>query len=257
MGPLAFLLLLSAALAQTQTWTRRHSLRYVHTAVSRPGAEPWFIGLSYVDDMAFVWFESDSDNGNSRSEPLVPWMQGMEQRYWDQETRMNRKIAQVFRENLRILPAHNNQNEADGSIHQYVQQAYDGKECFLNEELSWTYRDPTAWTTHGRWNKTFENKEWKACLVKDQWCKDWFLRYLEKGKETLHCTKITLTWKRDGENLTQEMELVETRPAGDGTFQKWAAVVVPSGEEQRYECLVQHEALPKPLTQRWGISVQD
>lgn len=57
---------------------------------------------------------------------------------------------------------------------------------------------------------------------------------------TLRCypLKITLTCQRDGEVRTQDMEL-----AGNGTYQKWTAMVMPSGEEQRYTCHLQHEGL--------------
>nr|XP_039318501.1 saoe class I histocompatibility antigen, A alpha chain-like [Saimiri boliviensis boliviensis] len=167
----------------------------------------------------------------------------------------------------------------------YYRSAYDGKDYIaLNEDLhSWTAADTAAQNTQRKWEAANEAERMRAYL--EGACVKCLLCYLENGKETLqradppktqvtHHTvsdheatlrcwamgfypaEITLTWQRDGEDQTQDMELVETRPAGDGTFQKWAAVVVPSGEEQRYTCHVQHEGLLEPFTLRWEPSSQ-
>uniref|UniRef100_A0A673T732 MHC class I-like antigen recognition-like domain-containing protein n=1 Tax=Suricata suricatta TaxID=37032 RepID=A0A673T732_SURSU len=102
MMPQTLLLLLSGALAVTQTWAGSHSLRYFSTAVSRPGrGEPRFISVGYVDDTQFVRF--DTDNPNPREEPRAPWIKQEGPEYWEEQTRNAKGSAQTFRTGVWVL----------------------------------------------------------------------------------------------------------------------------------------------------------
>ncbi|AEV80877.1 membrane protein S9 [Saimiriine betaherpesvirus 4] len=161
-------------------------------------------------------------------------------------------------------------------IRGYEQYAYDGKDYFsLNEDLrSWTATDMAAQITKRKWEAA--NAAEKVQTYLQGACSQWLLRYVVNGTEmlkaippktdvksesvsshetTLRCwalgfypADIKITWYRDGEDQSQDTEQIDTRPAGDGTFQKWVAIVVPSGEETRYTCDVQHEGLPGSVT---------
>ncbi|DAA16332.1 TPA: hypothetical protein LOC100125916 [Bos taurus] len=169
----------------------------------------------------------------------------------------------------------------DGSLRRgFTQYGYDGRDYLaLNEDLrSWTAVETMAQISKRKVEAAGVAEKQRNYL--EGRCVEWLRRYLENGKDTLlradppkaHVTRhpisgrevtlrcwalgfypeeISLTWQRNGEDQTQDMELVETRPSGDGNFQKWAALLVPSGEEQKYTCQVQHEGLQEPLTLKW------
>ncbi|XP_038598144.1 BOLA class I histocompatibility antigen, alpha chain BL3-7-like [Tachyglossus aculeatus] len=63
---------------------------------------------------------------------------------------------------------------------------------------------------------------------------------------------IRMRWLRDGKDLIWDTEDGDTRPGGDGTFQKWVSLRVPQGEEQKYVCIVDHDGLAQPLAVRWA-----
>ncbi|XP_021044595.1 H-2 class I histocompatibility antigen, Q10 alpha chain-like isoform X2 [Mus pahari] len=165
-----------------------------------------------------------------------------------------------------------------GSHYQLNYYGYDS--LILNEDLN-------SWIAEGKVGEEFKKyqeqggltESWRTYLLGK--CVESLLRCLDLGEEalmhsdaprthvthhvrpegniTLRCwalgfypADITMTWKRDGKIHTQDMELPDTRPGGDGTFQKLAAVVVPPGEVLRYTCHVHYEGLPEPLTLKWG-----
>ncbi|XP_074077197.1 class I histocompatibility antigen, Gogo-OKO alpha chain-like [Macrotis lagotis] len=162
----------------------------------------------------------------------------------------------------------------------FYQTAYDGEDYITLDTETWTWRPwvHRAEKTKSYWEATREAERQKVYLEEE--CVMWLQKYLKMGlgaltrtdppsarvtrhttphgEGTLRCrvqdfypAEISLTWLRDGEELLQDIEFIETRPGGDGTFQKWAAVKVPRGQEGRYICRIQHEGLAEPLTLKW------
>uniref|UniRef100_UPI00402B2DAE patr class I histocompatibility antigen, A-2 alpha chain-like n=1 Tax=Arvicanthis niloticus TaxID=61156 RepID=UPI00402B2DAE len=281
----AILLVLSAFLPLTQTKNKSfagsHSMKYlVTTTMSRPGLRDSHVFIvGYVDYMQFMRF--DSHGATQRIQARGPWMKQMGPEYLEMERKASERHSHRAQENLRFAIQVYNQSDNDGRLLRgYYSHAFDGHDYIsLNSDLrTWTVADRTAQITQRQWEAHGVAEAFSYFLK--VFCVQWLLRHLEIGKETLqrsdppkahvahhprpegdvtlrcwalgfYPADITLTWQRDEEDLTQDMDTVETRPSGDGTFQKWAAVVVPSGEEKKYTCRVEHEGLPEPLTLRW------
>ncbi|XP_047587921.1 class I histocompatibility antigen, Gogo-OKO alpha chain-like, partial [Lutra lutra] len=166
----------------------------------------------------------------------------------------------------------------------YLRDAYDGVDHItLNKDLcSWTEADSTAQITRLKWEATgVAQRYWNYMEGR---CMEWLHRHLEKGKEmllrteppnthvtrhpisdhdvTLRCwalgfypVEITLTWQHNEEDLTQDTELVETKPTGDGNFRDDnddSDEVIPKkaapDEAAPHEAAPQMRPLPGPLT---------
>ncbi|XP_036623368.1 BOLA class I histocompatibility antigen, alpha chain BL3-7-like [Trichosurus vulpecula] len=171
---------------------------------------------------------------------------------------------------------------SDGTfLRGFEQFAYDGQDYISLdlETLSWTAAVAAALNSKQKWEAERSIAERQKIYLEKK-CVEWLQKYLELGKETLLRTEppsvrvthhaapngevtlrcraqdfypaeISLTWLRDGEEQLQDTEFIETRPAGDGTFQKWAAVETTSGQEGKYTCRIQHKGLSELLILKW------
>ncbi|XP_049989113.1 H-2 class I histocompatibility antigen, D-37 alpha chain-like isoform X7 [Alexandromys fortis] len=186
--------------SRLQTQAGSHSLRYFHTAVSRPGlGEPRFIVVGYVDDTQFVRYDSDAET--PRMEPRVPWMAQEGPEYWEEETRKARNLGKIFKLNLQTLRGYYNQSDhephtlqwmyscdlgPDGRLLRgYCQEAYDGRDYIsLNEDLkSWTANDAASQISKRKSEKAEEADHQRAYLQGP--CIDSLNRYLQLGNATL------------------------------------------------------------------------
>ncbi|GAA6090146.1 class I histocompatibility antigen, Gogo-B*0103 alpha chain-like [Tachysurus ichikawai] len=160
-------------------------------------------------------------------------------------------------------------NTTGGNLH-YV---FDGKD-FMSLNLTsatWITSNfiKTKWDGNGK-----TAKYWKDFLERE--CINWLKKVMKRSREILernvrpealvfqkhsispevvcHATgffpkAVNITWRKDGEDVHEDVELRETLPNQDGSFQRRSILKVPAEELQKhnYTCVIQHSSLEKEL----------
>ncbi|XP_034561642.1 H-2 class I histocompatibility antigen, Q9 alpha chain-like [Notolabrus celidotus] len=154
--------------------------------------------------------------------------------------------------------------EVNNGFHQF---GYDGDDFIALDMKTMKYIAPTqqAGITKQKWdNNKADSDYWKSYLT--QTCPEWLKKYVNYGKSSLMRTDLpsvsflqkspsspvtchasgfypnraVMFWRKDGEELHEDVELGEIVPNPDGSFQMSVDLQkLPSGDWGKYECVFQ------------------
>ncbi|KAM9446961.1 BOLA class I histocompatibility antigen, alpha chain BL3-7-like isoform 2-T2 [Clarias gariepinus] len=267
------------------SWAGSHSLQYLYTvngqfiAVGLVDGEQFVYFDSNVRKMIpkTEWMKKieneDKRYWNSETESMMEQLDRF-------KVIVNREKKRRFNPtegDHTVQRMHGCELDADGTTGGYIQYGYDGED-FISLNLrtgTWTAANDKAERFINHWDpKGAEAKYWKDFLETD--CIDRLKMFMSYGSQTLkrkvrpevsvfqkhspspevvcHVTgffpkALNITWQKDGEDVHEDVELRETLPNQDGSFQKRIILKVPAEELQKhtYTCVVQHSSLEKEL----------
>ncbi|XP_023597229.1 H-2 class I histocompatibility antigen, Q10 alpha chain-like isoform X1 [Trichechus manatus latirostris] len=252
---------------------------------------PQFLAVGYVDDQPFIRYDSrvgraqpqalwmaavDAQYWERETQKLRVWEKVQQVEMWTVMGYHNHSSGKHSAQRMFGCEI-----QEDGRSSSFWQFGFNGQDHLSLDldTLSWVSAHPVALRTKRWWETERCYAEYDKAYLQGL-CLTSLRRYLElggqslirteppkvqvtrhtgqDGRTTLRCwalgfypRDISLSWWLSGEELALETEHVETRPSGDGTYQKWAAVQVPAGEEAWYSCHVQHRGLNHALTVTW------
>ncbi|KAM6155874.1 zinc-alpha-2-glycoprotein [Rhynchocyon petersi] len=287
---LSLLFLLSPAFPQ-ENQTGPYSLTFLYTGLSKPSEGfPRFQAIAYLNDQAFFHYNSESKKAEplkpwSELEGMEDWEKESQLQRAREEIFMV-TLGDIMDYYKDSEGSHTFQgmfgcelwnNRSSGAFWRY---AYDGKDFIeFNKDIpAWVPLDPAAQNTKQKWEaEKVYVKRAKAYLEEE--CPEMLQRYLKHSKAHLdqqdspsvlithhgapgqnrifkclaynfYPRGIDLHWTRANEMHRSESR-GEILPSGDGTYQLWVAVGVPSQDDTPYVCHVEHSSLDEPLTAMW------
>ncbi|KAI4879193.1 hypothetical protein NFI96_000290 [Prochilodus magdalenae] len=279
---LLILLVFAVQLASAGT----HTLDYYGTGVTTRTSVPEFTIALHVDGLEAGYYNSDirkviltgdwiKDNNDTE--------------HWDLMlvfAQINEDKFKLWKHDLMSLFHHTEgihtfqcmtgcELDDDGSIGGYLQCGYDGED-FLSldmKTLVWTAANFVAVIVKQQLDTTVTAEAHKIFL--ETACIEFLQKYVDYGKETLNRTvppkvslfqkdssspvvchatgffpkALSITWQKNGEDLDEDVELRETLPNLDDTFQRRSILTVSPEklDKHNYTCIIQHSSLEKEM----------
>ncbi|KAG7457576.1 hypothetical protein MATL_G00228640 [Megalops atlanticus] len=255
---------------------------------------PEFVAVHVVDYETVAYFDSTTRHLQFREKWLQDNMEQKYIDFYNNI--LNRAIADLIHNLHYVMLLYNQMGgihtfqlitgcdvSEDGKTGGLAEFGYDGED-FTRLDMStytWSGTSHQASIFNGDWNHRADIVQfWKGYLEND--CLEFLKKSVDYGKESLErkvppevsllrrdpsspvtCLatgffpkEIVVSWQKDGEDLHEDVELLETVPNEDGTFQTRSRLTVSPADlkEHKFTCIVDHisleEMIIKPVTDR-------
>ncbi|KAM9838511.1 major histocompatibility complex class I-related gene protein-like [Aulostomus maculatus] len=168
-------------------------------------------------------------------------------------------------------------DDETGEVTAFDQDGYDGEDfiAFDLQTLTWIAPNQQAFMSKLKWdNDNARITQRKNYFTKI--CPEWLKKYVNYGRSSLLRTELpkvsllqkspsspvscfatgfypnraAMFWRKDGEELHEDVDLGEILPNHDGTFQMAADLKLPPEDQGKYECVFQLSGVKEVLVTR-------
>uniref|UniRef100_A0AAY4CGW8 Ig-like domain-containing protein n=1 Tax=Denticeps clupeoides TaxID=299321 RepID=A0AAY4CGW8_9TELE len=259
-----------------------HSWTGLHTATTGIKDLPEFVGVNLFDDEVTGYFDSRNNQSEIRQdwvkelgekyvEDLTKSFRNFTWKFKENLKMLMTEFNQTGDQGVHTLQQMYGceLDDKTGATEGYSQFGYDGED-FMRLDLKntdWVAATSQAKVIKQKWNGG-QSKYWKNYLEQD--CVEWIKKYVMYRKISLerkvppqvsllqrvpsspvvcHATgfypdKVKISWQKDGQDLHEDVDVGETLPNHDGTFQKRAELNMTSDvwKKNQFTCVVEHKS---------------
>ncbi|XP_034456799.1 major histocompatibility complex class I-related gene protein-like isoform X2 [Hippoglossus hippoglossus] len=272
------LLLLTGAHSAT---ARIHSLKFFFTASSQVSNLPEFVGVGLVDEVQIGHYDSNTKKAEPKQDWMLNatdsqfWERdtqialGLQQAIKNDMENLKERFNQTGGLHIYQRMTGCEYDDETGEVKGYDQHGYDGED-FISLDLeteTWIAHTPQSFITKLKWDQDKARLAYNKNFLLQE-CPSSLKMFLEHGRSSLLRTelprisllqkspsspvscyatgfypdRVMLFWRKDGEELHEDVDLGEVLPNHDGTFQMSADLKVSSispEDWRRYDCVFQ------------------